>query len=150
MGDSIPGRKFVVLGDTSKSDSVADIGVFVCVCVYVLLKGKIISLLTLPSFFFFFFFFSFFSLSKVKGCTAVVHETTFDETREEEAVAKGHSTTKMAALFADEIDAEVLIMNHFSARYTPEDTQVVIKMDTGSIIFLIYSSYFCFILGICG
>ena len=105
MGDPIPGRKFVVLGDTSNSDAVAAAGI------------NFIYLFTL-------FIHSFISSFPVKGCTAVVHETTFDETREEEAIAKGHSTTKMAALFADQIDAEVLIMNHFSARYTPEDTQV--------------------------
>mmetsp|Transcript_31641 Transcript_31641/g.49458 ORF Transcript_31641/g.49458 Transcript_31641/m.49458 type:complete len:397 (-) Transcript_31641:24-1214(-) len=84
MGEAILGRKYVILGDTSNSDAVAE---------------------------------------EVKGCTAVVHESTFDESKEEEAVAKGHSTTKMAAKFADKIDAEVLILNHFSARYTPEDTQ---------------------------
>ena len=48
----------------------------------------------------------------------VVHECTFQKDMKEEAISKGHSTSEMAADFANSINAKKLALTHFSARYT--------------------------------
>ena len=51
------------------------------------------------------------------GCDVILHECTFDKSMKERAEKTGHSTSEMAARFADKIQAKNLILTHFSARY---------------------------------
>ena len=55
------------------------------------------------------------------GCDLLVHETTYDGTRDEKATQWGHSTTAMTGAFAHRIAAKRLIITHFSSRYTDGD-----------------------------
>ncbi|CAJ1423241.1 unnamed protein product [Effrenium voratum] len=58
--------------------------------------------------------------SAIEACqhaACVVHEATFEASMEKEAVAKGHSTSAMAAHFAAACGAKRLVLSHFSARY---------------------------------
>jgi ribonuclease Z len=48
----------------------------------------------------------------------LVHESTFDASREENARQWGHSTSVMAGRFARAVGAGTLLLTHFSARYT--------------------------------
>jgi ribonuclease Z len=54
-----------------------------------------------------------------KGASWVVHEATFDEAHSHLAVPRGHSTPKMAGEFAEALQAQCLILTHFSARFPP-------------------------------
>jgi ribonuclease Z len=57
-----------------------------------------------------------------QNCDLLIHESTFGaDTAEDEAIRKGHSTTKMATDFAISINARKLILTHFSARYVDDD-----------------------------
>lgn len=51
----------------------------------------------------------------------LIHETTFDSSLATLVEKTGHSTTKMAAEFAQKISAKKLIISHFSARYGNEN-----------------------------
>ena len=53
------------------------------------------------------------------GCEWVVHEATFDDANEKLAVPRGHSTSRMAAKFAQALGAKNLVLTHFSARFAP-------------------------------
>jgi ribonuclease Z len=52
-----------------------------------------------------------------KECTLLIHEATFEDDLEEEAINKYHSTTKEALLVSTQMKAKFLILNHFSQRY---------------------------------
>mmetsp|Transcript_55123 Transcript_55123/g.126635 ORF Transcript_55123/g.126635 Transcript_55123/m.126635 type:complete len:270 (-) Transcript_55123:230-1039(-) len=53
-----------------------------------------------------------------KGVDVLIHECTFEEGLHELALKKGHSTSKMAAEFAESVRCKRLVLTHFSARYT--------------------------------
>ena len=87
VGPPKKGRKLVILGDTSNSDSL---------------------------------------LGAALDCDVLVHEATNakvgDEEKSEEEVEKsakehGHSTPQMAGQFAKNVNAKLLLLNHFSSRY---------------------------------
>lgn len=50
-------------------------------------------------------------------CDVMVHESTFKQGCEDMAVARGHSTSTMAAAFARSLSCKTLLLTHFSARY---------------------------------
>jgi ribonuclease Z len=52
-----------------------------------------------------------------QDCDAITHETTLEDEQKDMCISKGHSTPNMAATFAKSINAQLLIITHFSARY---------------------------------
>ena len=54
----------------------------------------------------------------VQNVDVFVHETTLENSLEETAVERGHSTPQMTAKFAKQLNARLLIITHFSQRYT--------------------------------
>lgn len=57
------------------------------------------------------------AIEPCRGAACVVHEATFEDGMETEAIGKGHSTSTMAARFAASCQAKHLVLSHFSARY---------------------------------
>ncbi len=55
-----------------------------------------------------------------KNTNILFHEATFTESLSEKAEETGHSTTKIAARVAGEAKTKLLVITHFSARYTNE------------------------------
>jgi len=47
----------------------------------------------------------------------IVHESTFDDSLENEATSYGHSTARDAATVASQINARLLCLTHFSSRF---------------------------------
>lgn len=64
------------------------------------------------------------AIAESVGADFVVHEATFEASMEQMAIAKGHSTSKMAGKFAKSICAKNLILTHFSARYSTNEDPV--------------------------
>lgn len=58
------------------------------------------------------------AIEPCRSAACVIHEATFEETMTVEALAKGHSTSSMAADFAAACGARRLVLTHFSARYS--------------------------------
>uniref|UniRef100_A0A7N6FLR1 Zinc phosphodiesterase ELAC protein 2 n=1 Tax=Anabas testudineus TaxID=64144 RepID=A0A7N6FLR1_ANATE len=52
-----------------------------------------------------------------KDSTLLIHEATLEDTLEEEAVEKRHSTTSQAIGIGMKMNAEFIMLNHFSQRY---------------------------------
>ncbi|KAM9843204.1 zinc phosphodiesterase ELAC protein 2 isoform 2-T2 [Aulostomus maculatus] len=52
-----------------------------------------------------------------KNATLLVHEATLEDGLEEEAVVKGHSTTSQAIQVGMKMNADFIMLNHFSQRY---------------------------------
>ena len=52
-----------------------------------------------------------------RGADSLVHESTFNSKKVNEALFKGHSTATMAGTFAAKVKARALILTHFSNRY---------------------------------
>lgn len=62
---------------------------------------------------------------KVKGVTALYHESTYSTDNEDRAKLYYHSTARQAAMVAKEAGVGKLLLGHYSARY--ENTQVLLK-----------------------
>ena len=58
-------------------------------------------------------------VEEARGCDVLVHEVTYDRTREKAAHQWGHSTSAMAGRFARQVGARCMIITHFSPRYNP-------------------------------
>lgn len=52
-----------------------------------------------------------------RGCTILIHEATFEDSKVEDAVSKNHSTIAEALDVAKDMDAFRVILTHFSQRY---------------------------------
>ncbi|KAG0283284.1 hypothetical protein BGZ96_012348 [Linnemannia gamsii] len=52
-----------------------------------------------------------------KGATVLLHEATFEDDMEEEALKKRHSTTKEAIMVGEGMEAKHTLLTHFSQRY---------------------------------
>ena len=61
------------------------------------------------------------------NANVLIHEATFDETMEEDAKKKLHSTVKDAAITAEKANVKTLILTHISARYKKEDEEMLIN-----------------------
>jgi len=59
-----------------------------------------------------------------QNCNVLVHEASFDENCEDKAMQGKHSTSKMAGLFASKINAKLLILTHFSSRYSDKKAEI--------------------------
>ena len=55
--------------------------------------------------------------SQLHGVDLLIHECTYDASLADKAVAHGHSTAAQAGRVAAEVDARMLVLTHFSARY---------------------------------
>ncbi|KAF6762140.1 beta-lactamase-like protein [Ephemerocybe angulata] len=62
------------------------------------------------------------------GVDLTTKETDTYETVEERAKSRGHSTPQMAGSFAKTIQAKSLVLNHFSARYPGDDSELSLKI----------------------
>lgn len=60
-----------------------------------------------------------------RGADAVIHEATFDAETQKLAKDYGHSTISDAAETARRAEANLLIANHISARFLPEDEKIL-------------------------
>jgi ribonuclease Z len=94
VGPSAPGRRVVLLGDTCDSPHMAS-----------LLATTSTGCDTAQQ------------SASLRGVDWVVHESTFNMDKQDLAIPRGHSTTRMAGAFAAQIGAKNLILTHFSARY---------------------------------
>ncbi|MCX6774039.1 MAG: ribonuclease Z [Candidatus Micrarchaeota archaeon] len=63
----------------------------------------------------------------VKDADILIHECTFDESLEQEAHKRRHSTVKDAAVLAKKAKAKKLILTHFSPRYSREDEPMLLQ-----------------------
>ncbi|KAK3842743.1 MAG: beta-lactamase-like protein [Linnemannia gamsii] len=52
-----------------------------------------------------------------KGATVLLHEATFEDDMQEEALKKRHSTTKEAIMVGEGMEAQHTLLTHFSQRY---------------------------------
>eukprot|EP00396_MALV-II-16_sp_LP-1_P000127 gene127-120_t len=68
----------------------------------------------------------------IQGCDLFVHECTFERSMKAEAILKGHSTSEMAAEFANACGAKQLVLTHFSARYTESSSGSNVKPPTAA------------------
>ncbi|XP_042892401.1 zinc phosphodiesterase ELAC protein 1-like [Penaeus japonicus] len=59
----------------------------------------------------------------IKSCDVVVHEATHDDNLMDKAAEFGHSTPSQAVAFAKGVNAKVLLLNHFSQRYSPSSKE---------------------------
>ncbi len=59
----------------------------------------------------------------IRGADVLIHEATFREEHQEDAIKKKHSTIKDAALIASKANVKTLILTHISSRYdkVPDD-----------------------------
>lgn len=53
------------------------------------------------------------------GATVLIHEATFSDCKADEALKKRHSTISEAIEVAQQMNAQRLILTHFSQRYFP-------------------------------
>src|SRR5699024_4892385 len=60
------------------------------------------------------------SVRLAKNTNVLIHEATFNESLSDKAEETGHSTAKDAARVANEAKTKLLVISHFSARYTNE------------------------------
>lgn len=67
-----------------------------------------------------------------KGSDVLVHEATFDDDMEEDALAKKHCTTKEALGIAVKMEAKNVILTHFSQRYQKLPTMGNVKAPLSS------------------
>ena len=55
--------------------------------------------------------------SQLQGVDVLIHECTYEAALADKAIAHGHSTAAQAGRVAADVDARMLILTHFSARY---------------------------------
>jgi ribonuclease Z len=74
-----------------------------------------------------------------KNCDILVHECTSEEEQIEIAKSRGHSTISMASKFAQDINAQKLVLTHFGKRFCSHTGQVkILYFFYFFIIFLLF------------
>lgn len=69
-----------------------------------------------------------------RSCDVVVHEATHDDTLVDKAVEFGHSTPSQAVAFSKSVGAKVLLLNHFSQRYSPSSKESLkVKLNSSTL-----------------
>lgn len=66
-------------------------------------------------------------VKEAMNANVLIHEATFDESMQEEAIARKHSTVKDAAITAEKANVKNLVLTHLSSRYGKEDEEQLIK-----------------------
>jgi ribonuclease BN (tRNA processing enzyme) len=66
-----------------------------------------------------------------KGCDLLIHEATFDDSMQLDALNKKHTTTSEALLVGKNMGAKHILLTHFSQRYPVSSVQ---KCETDNII----------------
>lgn len=56
-------------------------------------------------------------VTKGKDCDLLIHECTFDNKRQKDAIKKNHSTIQEAVSIAQRMNAKQTVLTHFSSRY---------------------------------
>ncbi|RME79436.1 MAG: ribonuclease Z [Methanobacteriota archaeon] len=64
-------------------------------------------------------------VEEAMGADLLIHEATFDEGMEEEAIQRRHSTVKDAATIAEKAGVKMLALTHISARY--DNAEMLVK-----------------------
>ena len=67
----------------------------------------------------------------IKGVDLLYHEATFANDSEDLAKKTKHSTAKQAALIAKKADVKMLMLGHYSARYT----DLKLLLDEAKLVF---------------
>lgn len=102
-----PGRKVVILGDTFDPSPVIPLAMKADLVIHEATNAH------LP------------------GVDPTTKSTDSHQSVETRAKSRGHSTPQMAGVFAKQIQARRLVLNHFSARYSGGDTEDAIKIMQG-------------------
>lgn len=63
----------------------------------------------------------------VEGSDVLIHEATFAADKEELAYKYHHSTTKQAAMLANDANVNTLLLTHISSRYQKEDEAILLE-----------------------
>ena len=62
-----------------------------------------------------------------QNCDIMIHECTYHETLREKAIEYGHSTARMAGMYARQSQAKMLVLTHFSPRYREKSGGITIE-----------------------
>lgn len=70
----------------------------------------------------------------MQGCDLLVHESTYDKSRYEQAIQYGHATSVMAAEIAKEVAAKNLVLTHFSSRYGANGENEILRTEAQVVL----------------
>lgn len=63
----------------------------------------------------------------IKEVDVLIHDATFDESLQEEAMERGHSTVRDAALIAKKAKVKTLVLTHISSRYKEDHIHMLLE-----------------------
>jgi len=62
------------------------------------------------------------ALKMSANCDLLIHEATYHHELAAKSIAHGHSTARMAGEYAEQVGAKLLVLTHFSSRYSAAGT----------------------------